>query len=133
MKEINTFSLEQHQGDYKNWPAETALFYDDRETGKKVKGFVIEAQFETKDHYFLINSFDCPYEESNEFILLDKSFKVLATESLCTWYSSFMLEDYIIKDDSEILLKYAGDFSIRLTLYPNKRGFFSKKIRYEQM
>lgn len=132
IQEIQKFSLPSHSSPYKEWPKKTKLYYDEEYTGEKITGYIIEAQFKIDNYYLLIVSYDCPYEESNTFILLDESFKMIAKNEIEVMYSSFLLEDYKIKSDTEIMIKYFGDYNIKLSIHPNKRGLFSKKITYKQ-
>lgn len=128
--EITDFSIEQHQGDYESWPLKSRLFYQGQYTGSKVPGFVIERQYRYKNHYLLILSYDCPFEEANEFILLDQKFKLLAKKSLCVPYESFLIEDVKIHGDNELIIKYYDESYMRLMIQPDLRGLFKKKIQY---
>lgn len=67
MQSITQFSLEKHDGPYESWPRLTRLFANGVDTGKKVPGFIIEAQYQCRDGYLLITSQDCLFEESNDF------------------------------------------------------------------
>jgi hypothetical protein len=83
LHEITTFSLEKHTGPYETWGTNSALFADGNSTGKRVPGFVIEGQYAWNGGYLLITSYDCPFEESQEFLLLDCEFRLICKESTC--------------------------------------------------
>ena len=132
IQKIDLFSLASHSGPYEFWPLKTKLRFDGVDTSKKIPGYVIELQFRLSDYYFVITSYDCPFEESNSFILLDKTFNTLCVVSLRQPYDSFLLEDHKIINDEEIMLKYHGDYFIKLKIQPAKRSLFSKKLSYKK-
>lgn len=89
IEEIKSFSLAKHEGPYETWPSKTDLFFDDKPTGKKIDGYVIEKQFKIDEHYLIITSYDCPFEETNNFILLDNNFIVRHKKWIVRPYNSF--------------------------------------------
>jgi hypothetical protein len=91
MQAIDTFALSKHNGAYEQWPQHTPLLADGANTGKCVPGYVIEAQYRCGEHYLLINSWDCPFEEAQTFLLLSSSFDVLYEETLGAPYASYLL------------------------------------------
>lgn len=91
MKPISAFSLEKHEGPYEKWPMRSRLFLDEQSTGAAIPGYEIEAQYQYGDAYLIITSQDCPFEESNDFLLLDRNFKIIARNQLLVPYGSFLL------------------------------------------
>ncbi|MDH5657664.1 MAG: hypothetical protein OEZ34_17245 [Spirochaetia bacterium] len=133
MKEIEDFSLEGHQGPYEKWPLKTRLFYKAEETGTFISGFVIEKQYSlNNEFYFLIASYDCPFEESNEFYLLDKNFKIKSRRSLIFPYESYLLMNVEIFNEKELLLEYASKVTYKLTLHPGA-SWFQRKIKLKNI
>jgi hypothetical protein len=94
MQIISLLSLEEHSGPYEKWPRLSRLYSDGKDTGKKIPGYVIEAQYKCQHGYLVITSQDCPYEEANDFLLLNDKFDVVAKESLGLIYSSFLIYDH---------------------------------------
>ena len=132
IEQIDSFSLVSHGGSYESWPSKTKLLFDGVDTGKEVAGYIVELQFKVDENYLIITSYDCPFEESNSFILLDNSFKTLCVTELGQMYDSFLLEDYKIISDEEIILKYHGNYFIKLKIQAAKQGLFSKKLSYKR-
>jgi len=113
LKKIDTFSLEKHQGPYEQWPRRTRLYFRGRDTGTRITGFVIEAQYQCDEGYLLITSQDCPLEESNDFILLGPSFKELAHKGLAFPYDSFLLHAHWPVASHSIMLHYHEKLFLR--------------------
>jgi hypothetical protein len=79
---IDTLSLEVHEGPYATWPLKSRLFSNGDNTGMSIPGYVIEAQYKCVQGYLVITSYDCMFEESNEFLLLDECFNIIAKKSM---------------------------------------------------
>jgi hypothetical protein len=94
MQPMTSFTLAQHSGPYESWPSRTQLFLDGRDTGSAITGYVVEGQYQYADGYLLITSHDCPFEETSSFVLLDWSFRHLATKNLFVPYGSFMIHTH---------------------------------------
>lgn len=125
MKKITSFSLEKHEGAYELWPRRTRLFFDGVDTGTKIPGFTIEAQYECDDGYLLITSQDCPFEESNDFMLLTPAFRLIAHKDLCEPYESFLLHAHWPISENSIRLHY---FDVFMTLSIQKSwSLFGRK------
>lgn len=133
MDAIDTFSLASHAGPYERWPSTTALFAEGRPTGTSVPGYVLEAQYRCADGYLLITSWDCPFEEANDFVLLDERFARRAHASLGVPYGSFLLESHTPAGPRELVLRYDGKTVYRLTIHPPAgwRRWFSLRLRRE--
>ena len=106
MEKIDAFSLEKHEGPYEKWPRKTRLYFDGRDTGTKIAGYVVEGQYRCNEGFLLITSQDCPFEESNDFILLGPTFRRLATNAVLRPYNSFLLHAHWPVSDSAVLLHY---------------------------
>ena len=117
MKKIESFSLEKHEGTYELWPRRTRLFFDGVDTGTKIPGFIIEAQYKCDEGYLLITSQDCPFEESNVFILLTPSFHSIAYKGLCVAYESFLLDAHWPISESAIRLHYYENVFMTLSIH----------------
>ncbi len=108
MTPSTAFSLEKHIGAYETWPLKTRLFFDGVDTGTSVPGFCIEAQYECHEGYLLAMSWDCPFEEANDFVLLDRAFKLLARKTLGAWYHTFLLESHAAMGPDVVRFLYNG-------------------------
>jgi hypothetical protein len=104
---IQSFSLEKHSGPYEAWARKTRLYFDGADTGATVSGYVIDGQYRAGGCYLLIVSYDCPYEESNDFLLLNAAFEIIAESSLTPpMYASYLLDTHWPVSASEIRLHY---------------------------
>lgn len=112
------FALAKHGGPYEHWPVKTALLCDGVPTGTQIEGYVIEAQYCCEAGHLLITSFDCPFEESSSFTLLDQRFHVLATAELLVPYGSFLLNAHWPLDDTTLQLHYDTRRFYRLRIVP---------------
>jgi hypothetical protein len=116
METIGAFSLEQHTGDYADWPLRTRLYIDGRETETCVPGFRIDAQYRCHAGYLLVLSWDCPYEESSEFVLLDPRFRILAHATLGQPYASYLLDSQWPCAPDALIAHYNGEQFFRVSL-----------------
>ena len=60
MHRLNVFELAKHEGPYELWPQTTELIKDGVPTGKKIPGYIIEAQYAHTNGFVLVTSWDCP-------------------------------------------------------------------------
>ena len=116
MERIEAFSFATNLGPQDGWPATTRLFYEHRDTGTDIPGFTIEGQYRCNDGYLLITSFDCPFEESNEFILLDNEFNKIAQHLLFAPYYSFSLHAHWPIGPRSLRLHYYTECFYTLTI-----------------
>lgn len=116
MKKIGSFTLEKHEGVYEHWPRRTRLFFDGVDTGTKIPGFIIEAQYECDHGYLLITSQDCPFEESNDFTLLSPSFHSIAHNDLGAPYDSYLLHAHWPITENSIRLHYYENVFMTLSI-----------------
>jgi hypothetical protein len=91
MEPIDSFTLAKHDGPYEKWPSRTRLFCGGVFTGTEIPGFLVKAQYRCDNGFLLITSHNARFEESNDFILLDPQFKILAKAQLRSPYSSYLL------------------------------------------
>lgn len=112
MKALNTFELARHDGPYDSWPLRTGLIRNGSATGKAIPGFVIEAQYEYRDGFLLVTSWDCPFEEAQTFLLLSRELDVLAEETIGAAYASVWMEGHEPIDDRAVLFHCDGDLDV---------------------
>ena len=118
MKPIDRYGLEPHAGPYASWPTTSVLRVDGKQTPTRVPGFVIEAQYAASIGDVLITSFDCPFEESNAFVLLDEAHSIIAQASLIVPYASFLLHEHWVIDDWTLGLHYHEGLFYTLRVIP---------------
>lgn len=115
---IDSFTLAQHDGPYERWPLTTPLLLDGVPTGQRVPGFVIEGQYRWHEFVLLINSWDCPFEESYDFLLLDAGHRVVARASLGVPYDTFLLHAHWPIDDTSLRLHFHERDCYTLSVQP---------------
>jgi hypothetical protein len=120
MQVIEGFSVEQHPGPYESWPLQSRLFHQGRDTGIRVPGYVIDAQYRCAPGYFLILSHDCPYEEASDFVLLGPDYRRLAARTLGVPYGSYLLEAHRPLAADALLLRYFDNDHYRVSI---RRGW----------
>ena len=119
MNATNRFSLETHAGPYESWPLRSRLILDGTPSGLKVNGYVLLHQFETTAGFLLVTDYDCPFEESVNFVLISKDLrKVLGERSVGAMYGTFLLESVTWNDERHFAATFMGiegrwDFRIR--------------------
>ncbi len=136
MQEISFFSFQQQTGPYETWSLCSELIMDGEKTGKYIPGFVIGAQYAYKDLYLIVTSWDCPYEESQEFILLSKDLTVLCKKHIGHIYSTITLESHEAVAEDQVLFNCNDDIDILVTiksglLHSSPPFFTTKKIKRE--
>ena len=102
-------------------PLKMPLYFNGQHTHTFITGRVIEGQYRCvlpnkTSGYLVITSFDCPFEESTEFSLLDEAFKIIATTSLAQMYDSFLLYAHWPMADNRLRLHYYGQFVLDLVM-----------------
>jgi hypothetical protein len=122
MQPITGFSLlTEHTYGLEPDPLKMPLYFNGQQTHTFVTGLVIEGQYRCvlpnkTSGYLIITSFDCPFEESTEFSLLDEAFKLIATTSLAQMYDSFLLYAHWPMADNRLRLHYYGQFVLDLVI-----------------
>ncbi|MGI0119848.1 hypothetical protein [Zooshikella sp. RANM57] len=123
MKQTDSFKLIGFPKDaYDDVRKGSALYINDHNTNTVIPGYCIEAQYKTSVGYLLVTSFDCPFEESNVFILLDLNYRVLAKKYLQMWYETFLLKAHWSVSDTKLMLHYQGNLNYSLTIKPKILG-----------
>lgn len=122
MQPITGFSLlTEHAYGLEPNPLKMPLYFDGQPTHTFIAGRVIEGQYRcvlpnNTSGYLVITSFDCPFEESTEFSLLDDAFKIIATTPLAQMYDSFLLYAHWPMADNRLRLHYYGQFVLDLVM-----------------
>lgn len=122
MQPITAFSLLTARTDGLELnPLKMPLYFNGQHTHTFIAGLVIEGQYRCvlpnkTSGYLVITSFDCPFEESTEFSLLDEAFKLIATTSLAQMYDSFLLHSHWPIADNRLRLHYYGQFVLDLVI-----------------
>ena len=116
MREVTRFSLASHSGEYATWPLKTTLLADLKPTATQISGYLIERQYQIGARYLIITSWDCPFEEANDFVLLDENLAVIAHKHLGVPYGTFLLADISIVDVHTLRLRYLDNDYWTLTI-----------------
>lgn len=127
MEQISRFSLENYDGLYEKRPLLSSLFVDGHNVQKKIHGFCIEAQYNCDDGYLVITSMDCPFEESNHFMLLDLEFNLLASASLAVPYGSFLIHRHWAISSKAIRIHYGDELFYTASIAPAFFGWGKRK------
>jgi hypothetical protein len=130
---IDKFSLQKHEGKYENRPLKSLLYYKGRALGIKVPGYIIDKQFEFTQYFLLFLSWDCPFEEGCEIIVLNKQHKRVAHYSFNAAYNSYHLQDVIELSDNHYKLIFNTVDSFELTINYPKKHLFSKVINLSKI
>jgi hypothetical protein len=115
MERVDVFSLAKHEGPYESWPLETALLNDGRPTGTRVPGYVVEAQYRHGSRYLLVISWDCPYEEAQEILLLSEEGRILSRKHVGAPYNSVWINahnGHEVIDERSVVLHSGTDLDI---------------------
>lgn len=127
LRPIEKFSLEKHTEAYETWGTRSVLFADGLAAGLSVPGFEIEGQYGCGEGYLLITSYDCPFEEAQNFLLLDSRYRVVCRKFLGVTYGSYLLMENYMIDESRIALQFAGEKSPwMLQVHPRRWPAFRK-------
>jgi hypothetical protein len=116
MEKIDYLSLEKHDGPYEAWPLVSRLFAEGKDTQWQVPGYVIEAQYRWGEYSLVITSMDCPYEESNHFLLLNSDFEIVSRRGLGTWYDTWLLANHWPVSANAVRLHYFAKTFFTLTI-----------------
>jgi len=125
---ITAYTLAEHDGPYASWPLTTPLLCDGVPTGQRVPGFVIEGQYRWNDYVLLINSWDCPFEESYDFLLLNDRHEIVARTSLGGPYITYLLHTHWPESANSVRLLFSGDSIMTLHITPRTR-WWHRKLR----
>ena len=125
---IEKFTLQEHEGQYKDRPLKSSLYFCGEDTRLKVSGYVIEKQFELPSYFLLLINWDCPFEEGYEVVVLNKQIKIIGSYSFTSFYNSYLLSNIRekSKDCYELVFNESDHFEISIN-YP-KQSFLSSVI-----
>jgi hypothetical protein len=97
------------------------LLADGAPTGVTVPGYEIEGQYRCDDGYLLINNWDCPFEESYDFVLLSDDLSTLSRVSLGVPYGSYLLHAHWPIDERSVRLHFHSNIFCTLSIRPPGR------------
>jgi hypothetical protein len=117
---IDRFSLEQHAGEYKDWPLRTRVLVDGEPTELFVSGYVLLHQFAVDDGYLLVTDYDCPFEEATVFALVSPDLRLLSHRTVGVAYDTFLLIGLEWTGPRELIATFNDGFRMRVTL--RRRG-----------
>lgn len=109
MHASSRFGLENHAGPYPTWPVTSRLVVDGAAVDTRIRGYVIEGQYETDLGSLLVTSYDCPHEEACAFTLLDAGLRVLAQRELGAPYASMLLHGHWPIDARTLALHFNAE------------------------
>ena len=116
MQRLNVFELAKHEGPYESWPQTTELIQDGVPTGKRIPGYIIEAQYAHTNGFVLVTSWDCPYEEAQSFLLLSNELDLLFEETIGGAYASVWMEGHEPVNEQAVMFHCDGDLDILATV-----------------
>ena len=118
---IDKFSLQEHKGEYEKRPLKSLLYYCGESLEKKVSGYVIDKQFELTNYFLIFISWDCPFEEGCEILVLNKLQKIVGSYSFTPFYNSYNLSvvSELSKDQYKLTFNESDNFELRVN-YPRK-------------
>lgn len=128
MKHIDKFSLQSHDCEYGDRPLKSLLYYSGISLGIKVLGYVIEKQFELTDYFLLLISWDCPFEEGCEIVVLNKSKNIVGCYSFNAPYNSYNLIAIVELSSHRYKLTFNDLEYVELWINYPKKHLFSKVI-----
>lgn len=127
MTEIAEFGLETHPGPYASWPSRSRLLHEGRDTGVKLCGYVVEAQFAVPAGFLIVTSQDCPYEELTDFYLLDPKFRIRGHACKGAPYTSWLLKAITPEPPDAFRVEFYGQGHWRLVM--RERPWWSPRRR----
>jgi hypothetical protein len=133
MKPVSCFSLENHSGQYETWPLRTRLLRDGMPTSTLLPGYSLLYQFEIADGYLFVTDWDCPFEESTNFILVNKAFRVLSSRSIGAPYSSWMLVHLRCIDQNRCEADFGDGDTWLITIRPWGIPYLLSRIRLDRI
>lgn len=81
----------------------------------------------------MIISYDCPFEEQCDLILLNREYKQVANQSLVPYiFTSWNYDSYKYVDINKLVLTFNGNYYLSVSLYPDK-FFKMKRIQTREM
>ena len=133
MEPTTCFSLERHDGPYEKWPSRSHLIVNGHQSSVRIPGYSILKQFAVPDGYLLVTDFDCPYEETTCFSLLDEKSRLLSYRMLCVPYGSFNLDAFEWVDSQRALVTFWKDDQWMLTIRPWGIPFLRPRVHLRRL
>ena len=134
MQEVSLFSLERHEGPYEKWPLRTRLLVNGEPSRTRLPGYTLLRQFATDYGFLLVTDYDCPFEETTNFILLDsESMGITSYRQFFVPYSSFSLDTFEWIDRESAQVTFYKDDRWLLTLRPGGIPFISPRLRFQRV
>jgi len=126
---IDKFSLQEHDGEYENRPLKSLLYCCGEALGVKVPGYVIDKQFELENYFLLFISWDCPFEEGCEIVVLNKLNKIVGSYSFTAFYSSYNLDavSELSRNHYKLTFNESAHYEVLIN-YP-KKNLLSRVVR----
>lgn len=92
------FSFEPPDVPYERRPSHSQLLVDGKPTNLRLPGYSLLYQFDTQAGFLLVADYDCPYEETTNFILLSHDLRVVSRRSLGPQGTTFVPNaSYLLK------------------------------------
>jgi hypothetical protein len=121
MQPMTAFALAKHAGPYERWPRRTELFVDGAPSGVRIAGYVIDGQYRCAHGTLLIVSWDCPFSETYEFVLLGDRYRSVAKAALAPPHGKYLLHAHWPIDDQRLRLHFYGNLFCTLWVKPPGR------------
>lgn len=121
MNLIDKFSIQEYEGEYEKRPLKSLLYYCGEALGTKVSGYVVEKQFELAYYFLLLISWDCPFEEGYEIIVINKLQKIVGNYSFTPFYNGYNLcaVAELSKNHFKLTFNESDNFEVIIN-YPKK-------------
>ncbi|NMD52974.1 hypothetical protein HG547_15320 [Shewanella sp. DNRA4] len=104
------------------------LYFNQQATGVNIAGRQLEAQYRCTlpngtQGYLLLTSYDCPFEESLEFSLLNDAYGLVTTTSLAREYGSFLLYAHWPMAENRLRLHFYNQLFMDIVIEPRPSWF----------
>ena len=134
MEKICLFSLERHEGPYEKWPLRTRLFVNGEPSRTTLPGYTLLHQYLTEYGFLLLTDCDCPYEETTNIVLLDRTtLRIISHKQFCAPSASFNLDKFEWIDRQKAKLTFYKDDHWLLTLRPIGIAFLFPRLRVQRL
>ena len=133
MRATNCFSLERHEGPYEKWPSRSRLVINGKQSSIRIPGYTLLKQFAVPSGYLLVTDFDCPFEETTSFSLLDKNNRLLSYQMKFVPYGSFNLEAFEWLDNQSARVTFWENDQWLLKIRPWGIPFLRPRLHLRRM
>ncbi len=118
MTPVSIFSLDPLPR--KDSPVKSLLQINGVPTDLSIRGCRLLRQFETSDGFLLVTDFDCPFEESTCFTLINHAVdEILSWKEVVSPYVSYWLKDITWANDRQFTAYFEGcDDAWKFTIRP---------------